>query len=350
MNLILVIAVPLLIIAISFVVFKEITWKEAAVQLGGCLLILLISWQIAKWDGLSDTQLLNGRITEKVHGTQKCCHCHDVCTSRDKDGRCTSSIEVCAHSRDHYWELDTSVGGITIDRCDGWGSAPAAWSNAVVGEPATRRDSYTNYLKAEPESLFVHNSKAKFEGLVPDYPQVYGYYKANHVVSDGPPIPDELQQAMREANAELGYKKQVDITLVLTKVQDPTYAQSLEKKWLYGPKNSVNIVAGVRDDKFSWVRVVTFSRVEALKVKIRDTLQGMRVDDPAAVFAIRRLVNANFKRTPMAEFEYLARASEPRGWGLAVIVFLQLLVSIGSAVLMHKHDLFDEEERKWRYA
>lgn len=348
MNLILVIIIPLLVTAVSFVVFKGITWKEAAVQLVSCIVVLTISWQIAKWAGLSSTQLLNGRITEKVHGTQKCCHCHDVCTGRDKDGKCTSSVEVCAHSRDNYWDLHSTVGTFGIDSCEPDDDPPVAWKNAYVGEPAAIETSYTNYLKADPESLFARNTSSSLEAFVPGYPSTYDHYKVDHVVSDGVPVPKGLQEALREANADLGSHKQVDVTLLLT-TRTPNFAQSVEKVWLYGPKNSVNIVAGVKAGTIEWVRVVTFSKVESLKVKLRDSLQGMKLDDPSLSAVIKKHVVNEFQRTPMAEYEYLARAAEPKGGALIAIVVIQLILSVGLAALMHTKDLFGEDRDLYRF-
>lgn len=346
MNLLLLVAIPVVVSIVAFLLFEEITWKEMLAQLGCCLVLLLISWQIAKWSGLSSTQILNGRITQKVAGTQSCCHCWTVCDARDKKGNCTSSHEECSHSQDYYWDLRTTVGTMPVEHCSGQDEPPAAWTRAYVGEPASAEDSYTNYLKADPDSIFVHRKMSGF--IVPKYPDVYGLYKIDHVLGLDVDVPPPLQSGLREINADLGSRNQVDVTMILTRDKRPELAQAIEAEWLYGPKNSVTIVAGVEGASISWVRVVTLSRVEELKVQLRDKLQGMKLDDPAVLGEVRELVAREFKRTPMAEFEYLARTAEPHGWALAVLCFLQLAVSIGLSVLMHREDLFGEEiARKW---
>ena len=64
---------------------------------------------------------------------------------------------------------------------------------------------------------------------------------------------------------------------------------------------------------------------------------------------LRKVVERDFHRLSMSEFEYLADAAEPDGWGLFFLYFLDLLVSIGLAVLMHKKDVFGDERRTaWR--
>lgn len=343
MALAIVLLIPLVVAVAGFFLFHHsVSWKEFLLQVLVSGLFALAGWQVAKWGSLQDTENLNGRITQKISGTQKCCHCHDVCTGRDKDGNCTSSVEVCSHSQDHYWDLATSVGNISIESCDGWGSPPAAWSQASVGDPASVSHNYTNYLYADEDSLMRHAPMEKFQEL-PEYPRVHNFYYVDHVVANGVSVPHGWQERLREINAELGHSNQVDVTVVLTSQQDPTFAQALEAKWVYGPKNSLNIVMGVKNSVIQWVRVVTFSKVAALKVELRDKLQGLPLSDPTILPTIHDSVKARYKRTSMADFEYLAAAAHPRGWGLAILVILQLLVSIGVAYWAHTHDIFGDE-------
>jgi hypothetical protein len=344
MHIVLLILIPLVISGGSFVIFKTtITWKEFLLQLGGAMLTLLLGWQLAKWGSLRDTEHLNGRITRKDEGTQHCCHCHDVCDARNKKGSCTSSHEVCSHSHDYHWELQTTVGEIDVEDCSGYDDPPDTWVDARVGEPAAIEHSFNNYLLADPDSLFVHETMDKFVGAVPSYPKVFKLYRVNHVIGQNVEVPNGWQDAFREMNADLGAPNQVDITVVLTNISDPTYAQALEAKWLYGPKNSLNIVMGVGGGTIQWVRVVTFSRVEMLKVRLRDQLQTLKLDDPRVLQIIRTEIASGFKRTHMADFEYLARTAQPKGWALAMLYVFSILLSIGLTYLMDKYDVFGDE-------
>jgi len=348
MHLAILVLIPLLVLGGSFLFFKEdasgkITGKEFALALGVSMLTLLLGWQLAKWGALRSDEHLNGRITKKVEGTQKCCHCHDVCDARDKNGKCTSSHEVCSHSQDYNWGLKTSVGDIDIEDCSGSDDPPAVWVNASVGDPASLNHGYDNYLLADPDSLFVHETMEKFAGVIPAYPEVHSFYKVNHVIGQGVEVPPGWQQELREINADLGSPNQVDVTVVLTNIADPTYAQALEAKWLYGPKNSLNIVMGVAGDDIRWVRVVTFSRVEMLKVRLRDQLQQMKLSDPNVMRVIRSEVQKGFHRTAMAEFEYLARTAKPKGWWLFGLYVFEVLVSAGLVYVTRVYDIFGDE-------
>jgi hypothetical protein len=344
MNFIFLLLIPLAIAAGSFLLLKDtVTWKEFVLQLvlGG--VVCGVAWQTAKWGALQSVEHLNGRITEKIADTQKCCHCHQVCDARNDKGACMSSHESCSHFRDHYWELQTSVGNIPIEDCSGSDDPPDVWVEARVGEPAAVEHRYTNYLLADPDSLMVHTIPVNFYDQVPEYPNVHAKYKVDHVIGDRVSSASLLQPALRELNADIGASNQVDVTLLLTGIQDPTYAQAVEAKWLYGPKNSITIVAGLRGDTVQWVRVVTFSKVEMLKVRLRDQLQGLTIDDPRFISTIRREITGGFRRTKMANFEYLAATASPRGWSLAFLILFEILASVGLAYWAHVKDIFGDE-------
>jgi hypothetical protein len=344
MHLFVLLLIPIAMLGGAFLLFKAtITWKEFLLAMGASLLTLLIGWQIAKWGALQSNEHLNGRITRKIEDTQSCCHCHDVCDSRDKDGNCTRSHEECSHTRDYQWSLATSVGTIEVEDCSGSDDPPSVWVNAQVGEPATVEHSYNNYLLADPDSLFVHETMEKYHPFIPKYPQVYDLYKTDPVLGQGVQVPHGWQETVREINADLGATNQVDVTVVLTTVSDPTYAQALEAKWLYGPKNSLNIVMGINGDTIQWVRVITFSRVEMLKVRLRDQLQTLKLNDPKVLTIIRNEVRTGFKRTAMAEFEYLARTAKPKGWYLFALYFFEILVVGVLIYVTHQHDIFGDE-------
>jgi len=112
-------ALPLFITVGAAVAFKHtITLKEALAQLAAVTLIIVGAFFIARYCSLTDTEHLHGRITKKLAGDQKCCHCRDVCDHRDKNGSCTSSHEECDHFQDYWWSLETTLGRIGVDDCE----------------------------------------------------------------------------------------------------------------------------------------------------------------------------------------------------------------------------------------
>lgn len=335
------ILVPILVGGVSFYFFRTITWKEFLLQLVSCCLFLFGSYKLASCAMLMDTEYLHGRITKKASGTEKCCHCRQVCNSRDKKGNCTSYREVCQHGTDYWWSLRTTVGTIGIRDCSASRRAPKIWKEAKVGEPATVASHYTNYLFADKESLVRHDVVKKFKGQIPAFPGTHTKYKRNSVVSSGPRIPAGWQEEFSEINADMGAKHQVDIVVLLTDARSPEYAQAVEGKWLYGPKNALTFVVSVEGDTIRWARAVTFSKVEDLKVAAREELRGK----PLSVLpeVAPALVGMLWKRTPMSDYEYLEKSMTlSTGW-MVFLYILAFFVSIAVSIVMHREDVFGDE-------
>lgn len=343
------ILVPLIIGGIGFYFLRTITWKEFLLQVGACCLLIVACFFIAQWGALRDTEYLNGTVTKKAKGTEKCCHCRQQCVSRNKDGACTAHVEICNHSQDYWWSLKTTVGTIGVDDCSSSNKAPKIWRNAVVGEPATVSSGYTNYLLADKDSIIRKDLDSKFTKQIPKYPGVHSLYKRNPVITSGVKIPNGWQKTFAEMNSRLGAKKEVDVVVLLTKVSDPTYAEAVESKWLFGPKNSFTVVIGTDGNTVTWARGVTLSKVEELKILIRDDLQGKTLSEVPGI--VNDLVSKHFKRTPMSNYEYLDKSTSlSTGW-MWFLYIMAILISGGITVMMHVNDVFGDERilrRKYR--
>jgi|GEM_PF-1449289 hypothetical protein len=347
--------VPVLVsLVFKYLYKKSFTWKEFAVLELAMIIVVTGLFFLARWGALQDTEHLNGRIASKPHGTMGCCHCRTVCDSHDKDGKCTSSHEECSHIHDYYWSLVISLGGketetVSVRDCEAWEShVPVEWEKAYIGEPAVVDHGYSNWLLADKNSLYRKGAKEEYLKLIPSFPESFGYYKVRRVLSiAGATVTraDEWQNQLAELNAELGHDKQVDITMVVTRINDPTFADAVETKWVYGPKNGVIIVIGSSDgDTIDWARVVTISRVEEMKITLRDGLVGRKLSDVNTTIGfIRKTVVELFHRTHMTEFEYMAAAATPSTTWLVILYILGFLGSIGGSLFMVKNDVFGDE-------
>jgi len=355
-----IIALVLIPIALAFVLRRvwdqEIGVKEFIVMLIAPAVIMVGAYQWAKYASLESIENWNGRIAAKTHGTQGCCHCRQVCqtcTTRDSKGNTSTyscnCVTVCDHSHDYWWALEVTTGDrLNVRTCEpDKDDVPQLWTDARIQEPASVPHTYRNYLKADPDSLLVRGAPARYVDMLPDFPHVHNLYRVNKVLSLGVLIAREWQAGLEEINADLGAQRQVDITIVVTSVNDPTFADAVERRWLYGPKNALIIVLGVPEGQrtIAWARVVTISRVEELKIELRDRLTGMSLDEPAkALELIAASVGTKFVRTPMSEFEYLAAAATPStGW----LVFLYILDVAGSLLLGYMFSQSDPFNENW---
>ncbi len=152
-----------------------------------------------------------------------------------------------------------------------------------------------------------------------------------------------------DLNADLGGKKQVNIVVIATKETDPHYAEFVEHEWLYGKKNDLIFVLGAPDgNTIEWARIVTISNVEMLKIRARDEMPGMKLTDAGETLGyIRALVEEDFTRTPMAEYEYLASAAKPTPFALGFLYFLAIVGSVVGSIFMIYNDVFREEVRSY---
>ena len=337
-------AMPFVVGAVAYLITKTtITWKEyllMTVISGG---VAFGGYQLAKWGAMRDFEHWNGRITKKNHGTEGCCHCYQVCNGYDKDGNCTSYRTECDHLFDYYWSVNINTGDTLHDGCNGWGITPEWWEKAYVGEPAAVEHGYQNYLRADPDSLMTPAAE-QYLDQVPERPKVTGWYRVKRVISHGVAVPKNWQKDLDEMNADLGNKYQVDLLVIVTKLKDSAFAESVKAKWLYGAKNGVTVILGVPDgQEIAWARVVTLSDVEALKIEIRDELPGKRLSDPEILPFIRKEIETQFTRTPMAEYEYLASAVTPSFWMTVGLYLGNLVIIIGLAIWMHREDVFGDE-------
>lgn len=325
----------------------KISWKEALVQLGVSSVLVLVVFLAARYASVSSVEHLNGRVSDKDSGTESCCHCRSVCDSRDSKGSCTSSHTSCDHSRDYWWSVKIDLGEHDHpieDGCNGDDDPPTWWSSARLGEPGSVEHSYTNYLLADPESLFSHRTARKEDlDVVPKWiPEIREKFRTDKVITHGMPKPAWLEQQISEIDAELGPSKQVDVIVYLTTSDSPEFAEAVEQRWVYGPKNALVVVLGIADGTIAWARAVTFSKVEQLKIEIRDELPGHALE-PATIAKLAALVDEHWDRTPMADYEYLMSAASPSGWWLFLVYFVAVSSSVAIAIYFHHEDVFGDE-------
>ena len=353
-------AIPLVIMLGFKIAFRStFTLKEFLLSESIVAVVLVVAFLLGRWGALQDTEVWNGHITAKPSGSQHCCHCRQVCdtcyrnvtdsegNSRQESYDCNCR-EVCDHTRDYWWALDVSTGDrISVDRCEPRQSrVPAAWTNARIGEPAAVEKTYTNYLLADPDSVFDHRDPDADYSDVPTPPRVHSLYRIDSAINIGTRMPlQTYNTGLMEINDTLGHKKQAHIVVVATTKRDPAWALHMEEAWLHGKKNQVVFVLGAPDgDRIEWAHVFSFSNVGALQIRARGGMPGMSLTDHETVLDfVFDAVDEDFHRTPMAEYEYLASAAKPPFWLMVLLYILGLGGSLGLSLLMHTQDVFGEE-------
>jgi hypothetical protein len=355
-------AIPLLFAIGAFILSKGITWKEFLAQVAAQVVVAAVSALIVSCGNTSDTEIWNGVVTKKEKSWVPCshsysCHCHEVCSGSGKNKSCSEHCDTCyEHSNDWDWDVYTSNGeGITIDRIDRRGSdTPPRWTAVKIGEPTALEHSYTNYIKAAPDTLFRHQGLVeRYKDKIPKYPgEVYDYYRLDRLVTVGFGVvdPTEWNADIADVNAELGKPRQANIIVVLVRGLPQDYFYALEEAWLGGKKNDIALVIGVDSEmKPQWTSVMAWTTAEIFKVRLRDDI----MDDPmvtreSVMKALRTNVATYYVRKPMKDFEYLKASITPTTTQWVISIVIGLLVCGGLTFMFATEDVFDGDTSWFR--
>ena len=339
----------------------KITYAEMAIQIVSVVVITSIVWIIGSWSATLDTEVWNGKVVSKSrdHGSyvrSYDCNCSQSCSGSGSSRTCTTTCQTCYE--DHYtvkWWAKTTVGNVTFDSKDSTSRSvylspdPKSYKMCYVGEPASIEHTYTNYVQAAPESLF-HSNEAlakQFAGQIPPKPRVYNLYKYTRVLNYG--VLDKKQQKLFEemldtALITMGHTKQVNIIVILTKIKDQNFRYAVENAWEGGEKNDVVVFIGANDDKtVAWADVMTWalnSGNEQLQVDLRNAILELPTIDATTVGqAIIQLVNEEYVRPKMKDYEYLKDASTPPMWAIIIALIVAFGGSLGLTWFFYTHEV-----------
>jgi hypothetical protein len=295
----------------------------------------------------ADVQIFNGAVLSKSREIVPCshsyrCNCHTTCTGTGTNRSCSESCSTCyEHTNDYDWDVQSSVGDITIDRVDRRGSdEPPRWTAVVVGEPFAKEDSYFNYIKASPLSIFnkeLYNSTL----AVPSYPLVYDYYRINRVINHGSKYTTDLSllnQLLNDSLKQLGPKKKANLVVIFHN-QDTAFVETTKAKHLGGKINDVYVMikadeTGIIEkvDSFSW------AAQDIINVQMRDAILDLKtVDIPALSATIATVLDKHYVRRDIEDFAYLEDSIELPFWIVLCIGMFGFAFPIVWSYAAHKH-------------
>ncbi len=345
--------IPLLFIFINLLLGgKKVTFLEFLLQMGIQAAIAGICCGVVYWSNTDDTEIHNGRVASKTRDKVSCshsykCFCHDVCSGSGKDRSCHEVCQTCYHhSYDIDWNVRTTNGEhFEIARVDWQGlDEPPRWTSTVIGEPTAVQHSFTNYIKASPDTLFRHQGLAeKYKGQLPTYPLgVYDYWKLDRLVQVGTSLQDAPQwnKTLSEINADLGRGKQVNTIVVVTRDKPREYFHALEQEWIGGKKNDTVLVISISSDTIQWADVMAWTDKTLFKVKLRDAVLDVGTLDREKILgALRQNIHQYYVRKHMSDFEYLKSSIQPTTTQWVVSLIIGFLVCLGTSLFVREADV-----------
>ena len=210
-----------------------------------------------------------------------------------------------------------------------------------MGDNTALIHSFDNFIKGNPGSLLNrYNEKPQY--VIPEYPlNSYDYHYVDRFVTDRYLDNNFWNSDLQALNSELGVDKQVNIIVVVTKNPE-NFSYDLQNSWLGGKKNDVIVVIGSSSEtKIDWVRVVSWSHSELMKVELRDSILhiGDLNNREEIISAIRHHVLSGFRRMEMADYQYLLEGITPSNTAMVILSVLGILVSFGLSWLFHNEDI-----------
>ena len=329
----------------------KITVKEVLINIGIVSTITVVTYAFAMIGASIDTEIWNGYVTDKHSEHVSCehsyqCNCRTVTTGYGKNKTTQTVCDTCyEHAFDVDWVVESNIGDeVTIDRVDRQGLLePPRWTKVTIGEPFSHEHTFRNYIKSNPDSLFNNKDLVeKYKDILPNYPEVYDYYRINRVITVGITVPskNEWNIGLSEILKTLGKKKKCNIVMVITNAGDREYANALKEHWLGGKKNDLIIVVGcTKYPNIDWVEVFSWSKDKILEVEIRDGLQELTLEEvDKGVKLIQKEVNKHFNKIDMEEYKYLTEQNIPPTWVILTTVIISLIASAGVTYLAYKED------------
>jgi hypothetical protein len=335
---------------------RDITFAEMGGVFAIGSIIPIIVYALGMASQTADREVINGQVVNKAREQVSCehsyqCHCHPVrsCSGSGKNRSCstTTQCDTCyEHSFDISWRVYSNINETySISRIDRQGlGQPPRWTQVNAGDPVSTTQSFTNYVKAVPESLFHANLTHKHDTMIPPYPlNIYDYYKIDRAISVGVQVPDLKQWDVDISNIlrTLGPSKQANVIVLFVNTADESYLHALEGKWIGGKKNDIIVIIGTTQyPKIDWVAVSSWTDKALFKVQLRDDIFALQnIDREKIIQAIQVNTAKTFERKHMKDFEYLKYKIEPPDWVLTLAIVLSIVASLIASYVFSKNDV-----------
>jgi hypothetical protein len=338
--------IPCIISIAALLFFKrDDSYGDLGIQLGLVALIMTFGLSIAYWSRTDDVEIWDGAVSSKARVEVSCEHSYECnCYyTTDSKGNSTRHCSTCyEHPYDVDWDVYSDIGkSISIARVDRQGLVmPQRWGAVYKGEPFAFQHHYTNYIKANPDSVLLgqKGDLKKFGKIIPAYPRIYDYYKVNHILNEGVPNIDEgtWNWLLSQADKTLGPSKQLNLIVVMVPTDDPSYVYAFKDVWVGGKKNDAIILIGSTDGHtIAWADVVSWTTNKGYIINLRDAIMHIGILDKRdeIMGVIVNESQTEFQRMHMKNYKWLTRNFQPSGTAMMILFILGTLLSLSTTIL-----------------
>lgn len=335
--------------AISTLIFWNGGWDKIRVAVFastvmGFVFLIPVYLGVKESSG-EDYMILNGYVTGKEKKKVSCEHsyqCNCITTTINKTP--TTTCQTChEHNYDFAWIVKSSVGSSVIRNVDRRGEKePPRFTQAIIGEPFSKQDTYFNYIRASPLSVFKdYNAYKDLE--TPTYPKVFDYYRVSHVVN----WKSEYVSGVRSFDKMLAERLKVVSGKVKANVVvifyggDDSMIEATKVKNFGGRINDLTImIKADKDGIIKRVGVFSWSKNSMVDVVIRDEIIGFGqlndINNVKVVDMIGDTMLKYYQHRDKEEFKYLEANIEMPKWFLFYELFVAMVIICLNFVFRNK--------------
>jgi uncharacterized integral membrane protein len=113
-----------------------------------------------------------------------------------------------------------------------------------------------------------------------------------------------------------------------------------EGYWKGGNKNEFILCIGIKDTSITWAKVISWTEIDELKVRVEKEVQGMPLNMTQIVDYMAGQVKIKFQRKHFREFSYIS--VEPTMAAVWVALLITIILTVGLSIFVVKND-FDQD-------
>lgn len=287
---------------------------------------------------------------EYIHKT--CSKSHERCSGSGEKRTCTTYYTYydCSYVDNHPARWESDHGSVNESM---YLTAVGLWGNKKFVDMNRRYHSYDGdaYTTAMPDSanqpfsprvlgfstqgsyenkVVFSKSVFKFKEVTPEEVKAYGLYAWGESPLMG--VSDTYaDMILRNTNYLYGASRQMSLRVMVFRNKGIESAFWQESYWNGGNKNEFNVCIGVdADNNISWVKVISWTTNEVLKLEVRDAIIEMNTFQIHAIVRyLAKYVPPRFVRREFKEFSYLP--DPPTGmWVYVVSIIIMIGAFIGT--------------------
>lgn len=358
---------------------KEVVWWEILLMMIVCALLILGGKLLGEKMQLNEPEYWGSFVVAGYYEEPWTEYYHETCTrtyacGHDSKGNteyCTETYDCSHHvhhdaeyyvktnigerigvTREYYnWLSGTKFGNshfVALHREEHYDIGKHSWfhcSECYNGdmyetdypgefgrlEPIVSEHTYTNRVIHSGSVFNFPKVADTLNYLFPKLPKLEGLHA---VAVRGIQVPnwEIADDLLQKYNGYIGHEKEVRMQMILYHNQPIDVGEQLEWYWKGGNMNEFNVVVSLSDSlTVQWVRVISWTEVQELKIEVRNYIATMKPFDPAkAALFMAQDCDQKWKRRDFEQFNYLE--VETPTWAIIMIYILTLASTIGLSI------------------